>query len=170
MEIFFTDNHSLGIFQMLDHVAVVNFAGFKNVSEPEWNRLGFWATMKRSNGRCARKSIRLGNQMQCSCRIQLSRFLNNKVNIPSSILTCLSYCCSHSKRSYWTWVSTLGSAFFFKKIAVHFHTVRNLHFLSENSTLISRQNCRFFGGEKLVKMLWFCTCLVLTTLISREKL
>ena len=25
------------------------------------------------------------------------------------------------------------------------HTVRNLHFLSQNSTLISRENCRFFG-------------------------
>ena len=24
------------------------------------------------------------------------------------------------------------------------HTVRNLHFLSKNSTLISRENCRFF--------------------------
>ena len=25
------------------------------------------------------------------------------------------------------------------------HTVRNLHFLSKNSTLISRENCRFLG-------------------------
>ena len=25
------------------------------------------------------------------------------------------------------------------------HTVRNLHFLSKNSTLISRENCRVFG-------------------------
>ena len=37
------------------------------------------------------------------------------------------------------------------------HTVRNLHFLSKKSTLISRENCRFFGGEKVVKMLWFWT-------------
>ena len=37
------------------------------------------------------------------------------------------------------------------------HTVRNLHFLSKNSTLISRENCRFFSGEKLVKMLFFWT-------------
>ena len=37
------------------------------------------------------------------------------------------------------------------------HTVRNLHFLSKKSTLISRENCRYFGGEKLVKMLWFWT-------------
>ena len=37
------------------------------------------------------------------------------------------------------------------------HTVQNLHFLSKNSTLISRENCRFFLGEKLVKMLWFWT-------------
>ena len=37
------------------------------------------------------------------------------------------------------------------------HTVRNLHFLSKNSTLISRENCRFFSGEKLVKMLLFWT-------------
>ena len=36
------------------------------------------------------------------------------------------------------------------------HTVRNLHFLSKNSTLISWENCRFFEGEKLVKILWFC--------------
>ena len=28
------------------------------------------------------------------------------------------------------------------------HTVRNLHFLSKNSILISRENCRFFGGWK----------------------
>ena len=27
------------------------------------------------------------------------------------------------------------------------HTVRNLHFLSKNSTLISRENCRFFGWK-----------------------
>ena len=35
---------------------------------------------------------------------------------------------------------------------VQFHTVRNLHFLSKNSTLISRENCRFFG----VKNPWKC--------------
>ena len=51
------------------------------------------------------------------------------------------------------------------------HTVRNLHFLSKNSTLNSRENCQFFWGEKLlVKMLWFSTLQLLTTLISREKL
>ena len=33
------------------------------------------------------------------------------------------------------------------------HTVRNLHFLSKNSTLISRENCGFFGG---VKNSWKC--------------
>ena len=38
-----------------------------------------------------------------------------------------------------------------------YHTVRNLHFLSKNSTLISRENCPFFCVEKLVKMLWFWT-------------
>ena len=32
------------------------------------------------------------------------------------------------------------------------HTVRNLHFLSKNSTLISRENCRIFW----VKNLWRC--------------
>ena len=37
-------------------------------------------------------------------------------------------------------------------------TVRNLHFfLSKNSTLISREYCRFFLGKKLVKMWWFWT-------------
>ena len=29
---------------------------------------------------------------------------------------------------------------------IQVHTVRNLHFLSKNSTLISRENCRFFLG------------------------
>ena len=38
-----------------------------------------------------------------------------------------------------------------------FHTVRNLHFLSTYSTLISRENCQKNLGEKLVKMLWFWT-------------
>ena len=33
------------------------------------------------------------------------------------------------------------------------HTVRNLQFLSKNSTLISRENCRFFG---VVKNSWKC--------------
>ena len=33
-----------------------------------------------------------------------------------------------------------------------FHTVRNLHFLSKNSTLIFRENCRFFW----VKNSWKC--------------
>ena len=33
-----------------------------------------------------------------------------------------------------------------------FHTVPNLHFLSKNSTLICRENCRFFG----VKNSWKC--------------
>ena len=32
------------------------------------------------------------------------------------------------------------------------HTVGNLHFLSKKSTLISRENCQFFGGEKLVNV------------------
>ena len=32
-----------------------------------------------------------------------------------------------------------------KSFASFVHTVRNLHFLSKNSTLISRENCRFFG-------------------------
>ena len=58
--------------------------------------------------------------------------------------------------------STLGWSTFFK---IHFlpchlkivqkmskgklgeHTVRNLHFLSKNSTLISRENCWFFGWK-----------------------
>ena len=31
------------------------------------------------------------------------------------------------------------------------HTVRNLHFLSKNSTLISRENCRFLFGWKTRK-------------------
>ena len=37
-------------------------------------------------------------------------------------------------------------------LKAYFHTVRNLHFLSKNSTLISRENCRFFW----VKNSWKC--------------
>ena len=59
--------------------------------------------------------------------------------------------------------------YFFFQIQ-HEHTVRNLHFLSKNSTLISRENCRILLGEKLVKMLWFRALQLLTTLISQEKL
>ena len=33
----------------------------------------------------------------------------------------------------------------FRRNLVMLHTVRNLHFLSKNSTLISRENCRIFG-------------------------
>ena len=40
----------------------------------------------------------------------------------------------------------------FFSILKDFHTVRNLHFLSKNSTLISRENCRFFW----VKNSWKC--------------
>ena len=36
-----------------------------------------------------------------------------------------------------------------------FHTVLNLHFLSKNSTLISRENCRFFGVKNLRKCCGF---------------
>ena len=43
------------------------------------------------------------------------------------------------------------------KLQGHKHTVQNHHFLSKNSTLTSRENCRFFWDEKLVKMLWFWT-------------
>ena len=34
-----------------------------------------------------------------------------------------------------------------KSAEVPNHTVRNLRFLSENSTLISSENCRFFGWK-----------------------
>ena len=35
------------------------------------------------------------------------------------------------------------------------HTVQNLHFLSKNSTLISRENCQFFWGENSWKCCGF---------------
>ena len=47
---------------------------------------------------------------------------------------------------------------------------------SKSSFFVQKFNFEFprklaiFLGEKLVKMLWFWTCLLLTTLISREKL
>ena len=50
---------------------------------------------------------------------------------------------SEKEGLHWDWLTT--------------HTVRNLHFLSKNSALISLKNRRIFGGEKLVKMLWFWT-------------
>ena len=34
-----------------------------------------------------------------------------------------------------------------KSLIQHCHTVRNLHILSKNSTLISRENCRFYMGK-----------------------
>ena len=37
----------------------------------------------------------------------------------------------------------------YKKTATD-HTVQNLHFLFKNSTLISRENCRFFRGENVM--------------------
>ena len=33
-----------------------------------------------------------------------------------------------------------------KLLLLQFHTVRNLHFISKNSTLNSRENCRFYWG------------------------
>ena len=45
---------------------------------------------------------------------------------------------------------------YFLEILGH-HTIRKVNFFSKNSTLISRENCRLFGGEKLVKVLWFWT-------------
>ena len=61
--------------------------------------------------------------------------------------------------SFWSWLSiAVQSLQWFKplpkKKKVN-HTVRNLHFLSKNPTLIfpiSRENCRFFG----VKNSWKC--------------
>ena len=40
------------------------------------------------------------------------------------------------------------------------HTVRNLHFLSKNSTLISSENCRFFGWKNSWKCcdFWLFSC------------
>ena len=59
-------------------------------------------------------------------------------------------------------------------MAIHLSTIvthcSKSSFFVQNSTLISRQNCRFHLGEKLVKMLWFWPFQQLTTLISREKL
>ena len=36
------------------------------------------------------------------------------------------------------------------KLKLNLHTVLNLHFLSKNSTLIPRENCRFLWGENVV--------------------
>ena len=68
-------------FQMWDHVAVVNFAGFKNAYGPAWNPRGFWARKKRSKGRWGRKSIRLRKRHRNthSHLLQRSQF-SNKVN------------------------------------------------------------------------------------------
>ena len=80
---------------------------------------------------------------------------------------------------------TVGISPIAKTNTIPLHTARNLHFLSKNSTLISRESCQFFGwktrenvvvldflavdnfdltrkvvkkllGEKLVKLLGFC--------------
>ena len=59
---------------------------------------------------------------------------------------------AHKKVGNTGWTSKFG-------ILCTVHTVRNLHFLSKNPTLIYRENCRFFFflGENFVKMLWFWT-------------
>ena len=62
---------------------------------------------------------------------------------PGLLAPCFAWACSSRPPSTTCW-------------SAH-HTVQNLHFLSKNSTLIYRENCRFFLGEKLVKMLWFWT-------------
>ena len=41
-------------------------------------------------------------------------------------------------------IKDLGHKVFESRNSIGNHTVRNLHFLSKNSTLISRENCRFF--------------------------
>ena len=47
------------------------------------------------------------------------------------------------------------------RLQISFETRQNVDFLSKNSTLISQENCRFFWGEKFVKMLWFFDLLAL---------
>ena len=48
--------------------------------------------------------------------------------------------------------------FFVQKIKILENTLFEIFiFCPKNSTLISQENCRFFWGEKLVKMLWFWT-------------
>ena len=54
------------------------------------------------------------------------------------------------------WFKSLASASK-RRCIKKWHTVRNLHFLSKYSTLISKENCLSFLGQKLVKMLWFWT-------------
>ena len=63
---------------------------------------------------------------------------------------------------------TLHDLIICQKVSYFFpRTVRNLHFLSKNSTLISRENCRFFGVKTCENVvIW--TFQLLTTLISRE--
>ena len=60
------------------------------------------------------------------------------------------------------------SHFLDKKLIMH--PARNLHFLSKKFNFNFPRKLSIFLGEKLVKMLWFWTFYLLTTLISREKL
>ena len=65
---------------------------------------------------------------------------------------------SHSKNTFLLVVKlSVRFARIYLSEADIFYIERNLHFLSKNSTLISRENCLFLGGEKLVKMFWFWT-------------
>ena len=43
-------------------------------------------------------------------------------------------------------VNQSNVTFSYLGLGLRIHTVRNLHFLSKNSTLISQENCRFFLG------------------------
>ena len=60
-----------------------------------------------------------------------------------------------SKLRFWPKIHTVWPTKSKLVMFFHLHTIRNLHFLSKNSTLISRIIVDFLG-EKLVKMLGFC--------------
>ena len=59
---------------------------------------------------------------------------------------------------------------YFLKQKINTHNSKSSFFLSKNSTLISRENCRFFGWKIRENVVILDFFKLLATLISREKL
>ena len=79
-------------------------------------------------------------------RTHLPGFMSSMTKSPQS--------CACIKEKYMHF--TPNHKFIFLHSSQCFKMTNHLKYV-QISTLISRENCRFLGGEKLVKLLWFCT-------------
>ena len=91
---------------------------------------------------------RVGEKQESRSKPRMASRERERKNFPVQLLP---HCQTDLHQSSST-PSSQKTALVIKFIKVRRHTVRNLHFLSKNSTLISRVYCRFFG----VKNSWKC--------------